>query len=154
MSEGPFRGAFRHQHGDPQSLRERIDAQLRERIEEAVEMAGLETMVHARRSDGRPPPAEDNPRDRDEFNAMAERLLNHLHAAFQAALSPEQRRALLDLEAAAADPRAGRLAAQVYLAKQLPDYWQRFEACRADFTRAAAQGEPSRPGWLRRLFRS
>ena len=46
MPTGP--GAFGHQHGDPRNLAERIEAQLRERIEEAMEMAALELMVGVR----------------------------------------------------------------------------------------------------------
>ena len=52
MSESPFRGAFPHQHGDARGLLERIEAQLRERIEEAVEMAAIKIMVDRRAAAG------------------------------------------------------------------------------------------------------
>jgi len=151
---GPFRGAFRHQHGDPQSLRERIDAHLRERIEEAVEMAALELMVEGRRRQQRPLPEENSARDRAEFHATAEEFLEHLDRTFRGALAPG------DLDAFDAASRGApgnaaheqRLAGQVLLAKRLPDYWQRFEALRAELATARLDAAQS-PGWLRRLFR-
>ena len=154
MSTGePFRGAFPHQHGDPQSLRERIDAQLRDRIEEAVEMAALELMVEARKRDRRPSPEENNPRDRAEFHATAEEVLEHLHRAFRDRLSAAE---IEGFEAASrattGDGHAELLAGQVFLAKRLPDYWQRFEAVRAELA-SARVGAASSEGWLRRLFR-
>ena len=154
MSGGePFRGAFRHQHGEPQGLRERIDAQLRERIDEAVEMAALELMVEARKRQHKPPPEESNSRDRAEFHATAKEVLEHLHRAFRDALSPDE---LQSFEAAiradARDTHAERLAGQVFLAKRLPDYWQRFEVHRAALA-ASRLGGAASEGWLRRLFR-
>jgi len=154
MSTGPFRGAFPHQHGDPQNLRERIDAQLRERIEEAVEMAALELMVEGRKRQQRAAPEEGNARDRAEFHATAEELLEHLDRTFRAGLSPAD---LDAIEAAArlapGEVHAQRLAGQVLLAKRLPDYWQRFEAFRAEHA-AAQLGAMQGAGWLRRLFGS
>lgn len=154
MSAGsPFRGAFPHQHGDPQSLRERIDAQLRERIEEAVEMAALELMVEGRRHQQRPLPDEGNARDRAEFHATAEEFLEHLDQAFRVALPPADAEALEAAARAASDQLyARRLAGQVLLAKRLPDYWQRFETHRAALA-AARLGSAQSAGWLRRVFR-
>ena len=60
MSPSPFPGAFPHQHHDPRGLVERIEAQLRERIAEAVEMAGLTLMVDLRQRQGRPARHEDS----------------------------------------------------------------------------------------------
>jgi hypothetical protein len=151
---GPFRGAFRHQHGEPQSLRERIDAQLRERIEEAVEMAALELMVETRRRQQKAAPEENNRSDRAEFHATADEVLQHLHRAFRAALSPADRDAFdAATRPSASDPRAERLAGQVFLAKRLPDYWQSFETHRADLA-SARLGSAVREGWLKRLFRA
>src|SRR5262249_240519 len=48
MTEAPLGGAFPHQHRDPRGLHERIEAQIRERIEEALEMAGLKLLVDLR----------------------------------------------------------------------------------------------------------
>ena len=56
MTEWPHKGAFPHQHGDTRGLLERIEAQLRERIEEAIEMAALKLMVDTRAQTGRPAP--------------------------------------------------------------------------------------------------
>lgn len=152
-TSGPFRGAFPHQHGDPQSLRERIDAQLRERIEEAVEMAALELMVEGRKRQQLPLPKEDNARDRTEFHAIAEEILEHLDRVFRGELGPADLDAFeAATRAAPSEVHAQRLAGQVLLAKRLPDYWQRFETHRADLA-AARLGSAQSAGWLRRLFR-
>jgi len=151
-TEGPFRGAFPHQHGDPQSLRERIDAQLRGRIQEALEMAGLETMVEARKRAGRPAPEDGNAGDRDELLATIDGLLDHLHEALGRALPLEERPGFEGAQQGAAHSRDGRLAGQVCLAKRLPDYWQRFEAHRVEFARKPLGGTGE--GWLKRLFGS
>ena len=151
MSDGPFRGAFPHQHGDPRSLVERITAQLRERIQEAIEMAGLELMVERRRHHGRPAPETSSATDRAEFEDTARGLLSHLRATFHAELSADDRAALERAEAAAEETQAA-LDGQVWLARRLPDYWQRFDAHRADYVRARIDPPPSRPGWLARIF--
>jgi len=44
------------------------------------------------------------------------------------------------------------LAGQVLLARELPDYWQRFETHRAAYARACLQAPPPRGGWLSRLL--
>ena len=152
-TDGPFRGAFPHQHGDPQSLRERIDAQLRERIGEAVEMAALEMLVEGRKREQRALPAEDNARDRAEFHAIAEEVLEYLDRAFRVAVAPADLEALeAAVLAAPSEVHAQRLAGQVLLAKRLPDYWQRFEAHRAELA-TARLGSAQSAGWLKRLFR-
>ena len=66
---------------------ERIQAQLRERIEEAVEMAGLGLMVELRRHHGRPAPDTDSAADRKEFEETSRALLAHLRSAFHAELA-------------------------------------------------------------------
>lgn len=153
MSDGPFRGAFRHQHGEPQTLIERIEAQIRERIEEAVEMAGLEVLVELRRRENRPPPEEDSARDREEFLAMAESLLTFLDDAFRAD-QPEALAPTTSAADAADAVRARRLTGQVALARRLPDYWQRFEAYRVAFASRRLGAATQSRGWLRRLFGS
>lgn len=152
MSQHPFRGAFGHQHGDPRGLIERIHAQLRERIQEAVEMAGLELMVELRRRHGQPAPDTDSAQDRKEFEDMARDLLVHLRAAFHADLSGDQRAAIERAEAAA-DEAERLLAGQVLLARELPDYWQRLESHRAAYALARLEAPVSPSGWLGRLFR-
>lgn len=151
MSEGPFRGAFPHQHGDPRSLMERIHAQLRERIEEAVEMAALRLMVELRQRAGRAAPETSRSSDRLEFQAITQELTLHLRQAFFAELPAELRTPLVEAEAAGSEPAAGVLSGQVFLARRLPDYWQRFERHQMAYAErrlAAARG----PAWLRRLF--
>jgi hypothetical protein len=152
MSEWPHRGAFPHQHGDARGLLERIEAQLRERIDEAIEMAALKLMVDARAQTGRPAPESTSAADRAEFENTARALLIRLRERFLAELPVELRPGYDQTEAAAADAAARPLAGQVFLARRLPDYWQRFER----YQRADAQdrlADPARPGgWLRRLF--
>lgn len=152
MSADPPPGAFRHQHDDPRGLIERIEVQLRERIAEAVEMAGLKLMVELRERAGRPAPETASEADRREFLETAAALLGHLRDAFHAGLPPEKRAALEAAEAAPADPQYRMLAGQVFLARQLPDYWQRFESYRAVYYEARLSAPAPRAGWLRRLL--
>jgi hypothetical protein len=151
MTESAFHGAFGHQHGDPRGLLERIQAQLRERIQEAVEMAGLGLMVEVRRHHGRPAPDTDSAADRKEFQEISRALLTHLRSAFHAELGAHQRAALEGVETAAGESEP-LLAGQVLLARELPDYWQRFETHRAAYARACLQAPPPRGGWLSRLL--
>lgn len=151
MSEWPLRGAFPHQHGDARGLIERIEAQLRERIEEAIEMAALKLMVDARTETGRPAPDSTRAADRSEFESIARTLLARLREQFVADLPLDVQQRLDRAEAAAPETPARPLAGQVFLARHLPDYWQRFER----YQRAEAErylGEARRPNWLRRLF--
>jgi len=150
MSEWPRRGAFPHQHGDARGLVERIEVQLRERIEEAAEMAALKLMVDLRAETGRPAPESTSAADRAEFQATTRALLARLREAFVAEL-PGALRPRFDAIEAAADEPARLLTGQVFLARQLADYWQRFERYqRDDAERRLA--EARRPGWLKRLF--
>lgn len=152
MSEWPHHGAFPHQHGDARGLRERIDAQLRERIEEAVEMAALKLMVDLRAQAGRPAPESTSAADRAEFEATIRAALGRLRERFRAGLADHLRPRLDEAEAAGGAGSAAVLAGQVFLARQLPDYWQRFERYqREDAEQRLA--EAGRPGVLRRLFR-
>lgn len=152
MTSGPFPGAFPHQHGDPQTLKERIDAQIRARIEEAVEMAGLEVMVEVRKRENRPAPEESSAADRDEFQTILGSFLAHLTEAFHATLSTDEHRGFEAAQGGEREPRARLYAGQVFLAKRLPDYWQRFDTHRAAFARARVATPSESPGWLRRLF--
>jgi len=154
MMDNPFRTTgLRHGADDPRGLRERIEAQLTERIDEALEMAALHLLVELRKRHDRPAPESDSREDRDEFVALTADLLDYLGEAFEAELNADQRRELDRARAGGADGRARGLRAQVFLSRQLPDYWQRFEAHRAAHAelRLAA---PDRPGgFLKRLFR-
>jgi hypothetical protein len=147
MTGPSFQGAFPHQHGDPRGLMERIETQLRERIAEAVEMAGLGLMVELRRRHGRPPPESENAADRREFEETVHELLAHLREAFHGDLTPE-RRAELERTEAGADESERLLSGQALLARQLPDYWQRFETHRAAYAKARLEAPASRRGWL------
>jgi hypothetical protein len=141
------RAGYRHQHGDPRGLRERIDAQLQERIEEAVEMAALELLVELRKKQGRPAPEEASAEDREAWRALADDVLAALREAFVPSL-PAEEQATMTL----AEARARALAGQVTLARRLPDYWQRFDAHREAYLARRLSEPPAASGWLRRLF--
>jgi hypothetical protein len=152
MGEQPS-GAFRHQHHDPRGLRERIDAQLRDRLEEAVEHRSLAVLVEHRREEGRPAPDPASPTDRREWEAATLRLLSHLRRAFEATLDPDERARLSDAERPHPQGRERLLAGQVHLARTLPDYWQQLERYQAAFGSGNAPlRPPDESGWLRRLF--
>jgi hypothetical protein len=151
MSEGPVGGAFPHQHGDPRSLDERIEAQVRERIAEAVEMAALHAMVELRKLHGRPPPEPSSPSDRVEFEASVTLLLRHLRNAFHAEVGPELSPAFQEAEErGGGDERSRGLAGQALLARRLPDYWGRFEAHRLAHEQAQRAAPSPRPGFFGR----
>ncbi|HET8576273.1 MAG TPA: hypothetical protein VFO18_04185 [Methylomirabilota bacterium] len=152
MTSTPFPGAFPHQHHDQRSLVERIEAQLRERIEEAVDMAGLRIMVDLRERRGLARPETTSEADRREFEATAVALLRHLRDAFHADLATDQRAGLERLEATQDDPRQRLLAGQVHLARLLPDYWQRFERYERAFAESRLDPPARRAGWLSRLW--
>jgi hypothetical protein len=151
MSEWPLRGAFPHQHGDPRGLMERIHAQLRERIEEAVEMAALKLMVDLRAATGRAAPESTSTADRAEFETAARAALAWLRDAYVADLPAELRPRFDQVEAAAGDGPDRLLTGQVWLARRLPDYWQRFERYQRQYAEQRL-ASPAGPGWLRRLF--
>ena len=135
----------------PADLAARIDRELRERLEEAIEFLCLDALVQRRRALGLPAPAADSARDREEFAAQVRAFLERL-GTLAADLGPEPRRKIETAERGAADETARLLAVQTVLARELPDYWQRFEAARVAYTteRAASGGE--RRGLLGRLF--
>jgi len=151
MSEAPFRGVFPHQHGDPRSLSERIHAQLRDRLQEAVEVAGLELMVELRRQQGRPAPETTSDADRREFEEIVRDLLAYLRGAFAAAIEPSDLSEVERAETQAPEPER-LLVGQVVLARRLPDYWQGFETHRLAFAEARLKAAAPRAGWLARLF--
>ena len=130
---------FRHpEPADP--LATRIDAEVRQRLEEAVDYACLEMMVAARRARGLAPPAKDNAEDRREFErgvlAFLRRLEHDLAPTLEAGIPAT----------GAPDGEAGRLLArQVTLAKSLPDYWQRFDVVRTAWSADGGLGGRSEP---------
>jgi hypothetical protein len=152
VNENPFRTTgLRHGRDDPRGLRERIEAQLIERIEEAVEMAALHLLVELRKRQGRPAPETDSRADRHEFALLTTDLLRYLGEAFERELGEGQRREL-DAAREGADGRARELHGQVWLSRQLPDYWQRFEGHRAAHAEARLASPPQSGGLLKRLF--
>jgi hypothetical protein len=82
---------------------------------------------------------------------MRRALLARLRGAFLADLPVELRARFDRAEAAAGDGPGRLLAGQVFLARQLADYWQRFERYQQDDAERTL-AEACRPGWLRRLF--
>src|SRR5207253_2797093 len=66
MAHSFFSTSLRRDPGQPRDLAARIEAELRERIEEAVDLACLDALVKWRRARGLPAPAADSVRDRAE----------------------------------------------------------------------------------------
>jgi len=152
MTASPFHGAFPHQHHDPRGLVARIEAQIRERLEEAVEMAGLKLMVDLRVRNGLPAPETSSETDRREFEAIAAALLAYLRDAFHAELGADDRAALEQAEAGPSAERDRLLAGHVLLARRRPDYWQRFETHQAAYAKGRLEAPPAKGSWLGRLF--
>lgn len=147
----PFRDPDRS-HG----LVTRIELEVRERLEEAVDYVCLEALVRARRAHNLPAPAADNTADRREYTDHVRAFLTQLERELGAELDPEQRRRLAAAPAAT-DEEARLMSVQVALARLLPDYWQRFDAARARYFAepasppAGGSGSEGR-GLLARLF--
>ena len=147
----PFVNAHHGGH-EPFDLTARVDAELRTRIEDAVDFVCLDAMVKAREARGAPPPAADDARDREEYLARVAAFLDRLRAELAGQLTDEQRRRLgrtVDTGDLEGPPRVDTaVMVQVAFAKELPDYWQRFETIRL---RAPSDAPPSR-GESRRLL--
>lgn len=126
---------FRTRPGQPRDLLALIEGEVRERIADAVDSVSLEVMVRRRRNQGLPEPVADSERDREEFTAGVRAFLERLRTELLPALSADQQtRAAEAASRADTDPLARLMAVQVTLARELPDYWQRFEAVRLAFT--------------------
>lgn len=148
----PFGTSLRRDPDDPRDLLERIDSQVRERLEEAVDFICLDLMVQRRRRHGRALPEERNERDRQEFRGLVREFLLYLRQAYWSAIPEAAREKVSQAEAGAGGEEVQRLiAAQVALARQLPDYWQRFEEFRASFVQEQLAAPPPRSGLLDRL---
>ena len=152
----PFNTALRRGTGEPHDLIARVDAEVRDRIGEAVDFVCLDSMVQSRRASGLPAPVAESTGDRAEFDGRVETFLTRLAVAMLASLAPEQRGSLTGAERTGGDRLDQLVTVQVGLAKLLPDYWQRFEQVR--IAHAAETGLPptasggDRPGWLDRLL--
>jgi hypothetical protein len=137
---------FRHPDRSA-DLGTRIEFEVRERVEEAVDYVCLEALVRARRARGLPPPAADNAADKRAYTANVVALLERLRSEIPAGLTAEALRKIDQVAGTAGDQQAQLVAAQVALARLLPDYWQRFEAISARYLGAAlADGDSGREG--------
>jgi hypothetical protein len=141
---------FRTPPDAPRDLLSLIDAELRQRLEEAVDHACLDAMVSARRASGAPLPAADDTRDREEFTATVRAFLTRLRDEIPAATSTDERPT--PEPGADADEEWRLLTLQVVRDKTLPDYWQQFEAVRQRFAASYVESGGSRRGVLGRLF--
>jgi hypothetical protein len=141
-------------------LSTRIDMEVRERLEEAVDFVCLEALVQTRRQRGLPPPEADNHADRRDYQANVSAFLTLLQRELTTDLTAEQRERVRAATRTAVDGATQQFTAQVALARLLPDYWQRFDTVRARYLDAAgsesggagdASGREGR-GLLARLF--
>ncbi|HEV8617172.1 MAG TPA: hypothetical protein VGU22_16895 [Methylomirabilota bacterium] len=132
-------------------LNARIDFEVRERLEEAIDFVCLEALVQRRRNQGLPAPEADNARDRAEYEANVLSFLRLLGRDMASATDPSAiaRRAASGTNQ---DDQSRLLSAQVVLARSLPDYWQRFERTRARYLTEPEASGGERGGLLRRLF--
>ena len=136
--------SLRRDPRDPRGLLERIEAQLKERLEEAVDFFCLDLMVELRRRHGHPLPTEKSQEDRVEFEALSREFLEFLKQVFLSRLGGHDAEKLRQVEAAANENRL--IAIQTHLARSLPDYWQRFEEIKNDFSQARRAAAPPEPG--------
>ena len=121
----------------------RIEYEVRERLEEAVDYVCLEALVRERRARGLAPPAADSADDRRAYTEEVMALLRLLRRELTGALGVEAQRKAEAAGAAPGDEQAGQIAVQVLMARTLPDYWQRFEAVSADYLAGRrAEGRP------------
>jgi hypothetical protein len=142
-----FGTSLRRDADDPRRLWERIDAQIAERIEDALDSACLDLMVEIRRARDLPMPVATSVQDRKEFEGLVGGLLDGL-GRLSAELTEEQRSRLAAALGAAPGPSGRALGLQVALAKLLPDYWSRFDEIRMEFAterRAAILPSRSKP---------
>jgi hypothetical protein len=147
-----FGTSLRRDPNQPAALSDRIDAQLRERLEEAIDFVCLGALVERRRALGLPAPAADSASDRAEFTQSVRAFLAELQAAIVPGLDEGQRRKVAAVEQTPGGEMHRLLGVQVVLARELPDYWQRFEAARTTYTAARVASGRERGGLLGRLF--
>jgi hypothetical protein len=154
MTPSSFFGtSLRRDPNQPADLNARIEAQLRERLEEAVDFVCLGALVERRRALALPAPRADSARDREEFTQSVRAFLAELQAAIVPGLDEAPRRKIEAAERGPGDDEMQRLlAVHVALAREMPDYWQRFEAAGAAYTAARVNSGRERGGLLGRLF--
>jgi hypothetical protein len=134
---------FRHPDRS-HNLATRIEMEVRERLEEAIDFVCLEALVTARRTTQGPAPEAQNEQDRAEYEAHVRAFLRLLAAELRGGSAAA---------ASAAGDEQTLLAVQVTLARTVPDYWQQFEAISARYLTAAPSSGGERRGMLARLFR-
>ena len=133
-------------------LATRIEFEVRERLEEAIDYVCLEALVRQRRARGLPPPAAESQDDRALYTDNVLAFLQLLRRE----LTPGGAEAHKTVPSLG-DEQATLITAQVALARSLPDYWQRFEILAEGFLASttaphgAGSGGESR-GLLGRLF--
>jgi hypothetical protein len=147
-----FGTSLRRDPRQPADLSTRIDEQLRERLEEAVDFVCLGALVERRRALALPVPRADSARDREEFTQSVRAFLAELQAAIVPGLDEAPRRKVEAAERGPGDEMQRLLAMHVALARELPDYWQRFQAAAAGYTAARVSSGRERGGLLGRLF--
>jgi hypothetical protein len=118
---------FRHPDRS-HDLGTRIELEVRERLEEAVDYVCLEALVRTRRAAGLPPPAADSAADKRAYMDNVLAFLRRLRVEVPTGLTPEQQDKVVGGTGTPGDEHARLVATQVSLARLLPDYWQRFEA--------------------------
>jgi len=152
MTPSSFFGtSLRRDPSQPADLNARIEAQLRERLEEAVDFVCLEALVKRRQALSLPAPSADSTRDREEFTRSVHTFLAELSSAISPTLSDEQQRKIAAAERMPGDETQRLLGVHVVLARELPDYWQRFETARTVYAEHLDSGSERR-GLLGRLF--
>jgi hypothetical protein len=127
----------------------RIEYEVRERLEEAIDHVCLQALVRDRQARGLSPPAADSADDRRRYAANVLTFLRLL----QREIGPDEARKASSTPGTADDEQARLIALQVALARKLPDYWQRFETISSGYL----TGQPARSGGegrslLARLF--
>lgn len=153
MTPSEFFGtSLRRDPNEPRDLNARIEAHLRERLEEAVDFVCLEALVKRRQALSLPAPSADNTRDRDEFTQSVHTFLAELRAAIAPTLSDQQRQKVAAAERAPGDETQRLLGVHVVLARELPDYWQRFESARTIYAEHVVESGSERRGLFGRLF--
>lgn len=135
---------FRHPDRS-HNLDTRLEMEVRERLEEAIDFVCLEALVNARRAANRPAPVADNADDRAAYQAHVGAFLRLLSAELRGN-APRARPVPGD------DEDAQLLATQVRLARSVPDYWQQFETLSARYLAEPPSSGSQRRSMLARLF--
>ena len=142
---------FRHPDRS-HDLATRIEFEVRERLEEAIDYVCLEALVRERRGRGLPPPAAES---QDDRRAYTTNVLAFLRLLRRELMPPGGGRPAQP----PGDEQAALLSGQVALARSLPDYWQRFEILAESFLAGTATPQGAGSGGesrslLGRLFGS